>query len=521
MALFGGSKPDHPMADLKQAKVLIAELPANDAAKALEEITFWLDSVSHTPDFKVDYRYGLYDLLDQAGKNPHRKLTQEYMATDRQEKFRENKLWNAVFEFRKTLGACYNQCIDEFQTGASGAGALKKELPAVIGRAIRLVTLRLKWGYLRYGPIEAGIWSELGRLYQFAETKEISTVRTEIYPGAYGQGTVQEEFLKALMLAVSSLDGLAPLAQEIAERTVANFGNLYTLQVTPAPGCKFFFDLAAGHPPARAMKGDPVNATTRFFGAGTAVLALVQLMRDIKVKEGVPTDVNLGGTYELDAVLSVMRHLALYWKDDPPARSSERRRIATRLTVVHGYQSMLRSIMPVDDEASLDFHVSDGGESWIVENVSEGGFGAIIPQVKGDWIRVGSLLGVQTETSKYWGAGIIRRLTRDEYQQRRVGIQLLSKALIPVRLWPAGAASSRNTLGNGDPAILLSAAPDKNGEISLLLGPGTFPSGQGLDMQVGSKRYYLTPARLVEGGEDFDCARFKITQHEQKAPATG
>ena len=46
MALFGGSKPDHPMADLKQAKVLIAELPANDAAKALEEITFWLDSVS-------------------------------------------------------------------------------------------------------------------------------------------------------------------------------------------------------------------------------------------------------------------------------------------------------------------------------------------------------------------------------------------------------------------------------------------------------------------------------------------
>ena len=521
MALFGGSKPDHPMADLKQAKLLISELPANDAAKALEEVTFWLDSVSHTPDFKLDYRYGLYDLLDQAGKIPHRKLTQEYMATDRHEKFREHKLWNAVSEFRKTLGACYNQCIEEFQTGASGAGGLKKELPAILGRAIRLATLRLKWGFLRYGPIEAGIWSELGRLYQFAETKEITTVRAELYPGAYGQGTVQEELLKALMLAVSSLDGLAPLAQEIAERTVAHFGNLFALQVKPSPGCNYFFDLAGGHPPARVMKGDPVNPTTRFFGAGTAVNALGQLMRDIKVKEGVPSDVNLGGTYELDAVLSVMRHLALYWKDDPPARSSERRRIATRLTVVHGYSAMLRSIMPVDDEASLDFHVADAGESWIVENVSEGGFGAIIPQVKGDWIRVGSLLGVQTETAKYWGAGIIRRLTRDEYQQRRVGIQLLSKALIPVKLWPASSVSGRSTMANGNPAILLSAAPDKNGEISLLLELGTFTLGQALDMQVGSKRYYLMPTRLVEGGEDFDCACFRITTHEQKAATAG
>ena len=514
MALFGGSKPDHPMADPKQARLLIAELPANDTAKALEEVTFWLDSVSHTADFKLDYRYGLYDLLDQAGKNHHRKLAQDYMVTDRQEKFRENKLWNAVFEYRKTLGGCYNQCIEQFQTGVSGAGAIKKELPAIIARAIRIATLRLKWGLLRYGPIEPGIWSELGRLYQFAETKDITAVTVEIYPGPHGQGTVREEFLKALMLAVSSLDGLAPLAQEIAERTVAHLGNKFMLQRTPAPGCQYFFDLAAGKPPARVMNGVAADPTTRFFGAGAAAAALAQLIHDTQAREGVPADVNLGGSYELQAVLSVMRNLALYWTDHPPARSSERRRIATRLTVVHGFQSILRSITPVDDEASLDFQVADGGESWIVENVSEGGFGVIIPQVKGDWIKVGSLLGVQTEASKFWGAGIIRRLTRDEQQQRRVGIQLLSKALIPVKLWPAGTSSAGNTMRNGDLALLLSSAPDKNGEISLLLELGSFTKAQALDMQVGSKQYYLAPNKLVEGGEDFDCARFRIMQRE-------
>ena len=514
MALFGGSKPDHPMADPKQARVLIAELPAHDSAKALEEVTFWFDSVSHTEEFKLDYRYGLYDLLDQAGKNHHRKLTQDYMATDRQEKFRENKLWNAVYEYRKMLGDCYTQCVEQFRSGVSGAGALKKELPSIVARAIRAATLKLKWGLLRYGPIDQGIWGEFGRLYQFAEAKGITATPVDIYPGTYGQGTVQEEFLKGLMLAVSSLDGLTPLAQEIAERTVAHFGSLFVLQQTPAPGCNYHFDLAAGAPPARTMKGVAVQATTRFFGAGPAAAALAQLMQEIKAKEGVPSNVNLGGTYAVDAVLSVMRHLALYWADDPPARSSERRRIATRMTVVHSFRTILKSLIPVDDEASLDFQAKDGGESWIVENVSEGGFGAIIPQVKGDWIKVGSLLGVQTETSKFWGAGIIRRLTRDEHQQRRVGIQLLSKALILVKLWPAGTVSAGNTMRNGDLAILLSTSPDKNGEISLLLELGTFSKGQALEMKVGNKQYYLVPNKLVEGGEDFDCAKFRIMQRE-------
>jgi hypothetical protein len=514
MALFGGSKPDHPMADTKQARALIAELPAHDTAKALEEVTFWLDSVSHTANFKLDYRYGLYDLLDQAGKNHHRKLAQDYMATERQEKFRENKLWNAVFEYRKMLAACYNQCVEQFESGAGGAGAIKKDLPAIVARAIRAETLKLKWGLLRYGPIEPTIWSELGRLYQFAETRGIATLAVYIYPGSHGQGTVQEEFLKTLMLAVSSLDGLTPLEQEIAERTGAHFGNLFTLQLTASSGCNYVFDLSAGRPAARAMKSIKAQPTMRFFGAGAAVPALAQLMQDIKDKEGVPADINLGGIYDTDVVLSVMQHLALYWADHPPARSSERRRIATRMTVVHGFRLILKSLMPVDDEESLDFQAKDGGESWIVENVSEGGFGAIIPQVKGDWIKVGSLLGVQTETSTFWGAGIIRRLTRDEHQQRRVGIQLLSKGLILVKLWPAGTVSAGNTLRNGDMAVLLSTSPDKHGEVSLLLEIGTFSKGQALDMQVGNKQYYLLPNKLVEGGDDFDCAKFKIMQRD-------
>jgi hypothetical protein len=171
MALFGGGKPDHPMADVKNAKLLIAELPANDSLKAVEEVTFWLDSITREEGFKVDYRFQLIDALDQAAKNHPRKLAQDYLATDRQEKFRESKLWNASIEFWKTLGGAYIHCVEQFQAGASGSGAVKKDLPVIIARALRTLTLQLKWGLLRYGPLDDQLWSDLGRLFLFAETQ--------------------------------------------------------------------------------------------------------------------------------------------------------------------------------------------------------------------------------------------------------------------------------------------------------------------------------------------------------------
>ena len=514
MALFGGGKPDHPMADPKRARALIAEFPVHDPVKALDEVTFWLESVSNTEGFKLDYRYELYDLLDQAAKNHQRKLSQDYLNTDRQEKFRESKMWNTEFEFWRMLGQAYNQCIELYQAGASGASSIKKELPAIVARVMRSLTLQLKWAALRYGPVDDRVWSELGRLYLFAESKGFSTTQVAMYPGAHGQGTVEQEFLKALMLGMSSTDGLTPLKQEIAERTVAHFGKLYKLQDKPAPECNYYFDLSMRRPPARVMKGLKPNPMIRYFGAAAALPELRQLIEDIKNKEGVPSDVNLGAAYDAGLVRSVMGHLAVYWSDKPPARSSERRQTATRLTVVHGLGEILRCINPANDDVSLDFHATDGSESWIVENVSDGGFGAIVPQVRGDWIKVGTLLGVQSETAKFWGAGIVRRITHDDFQQRRVGIELISKAVIPVRLSPAGDVSSINALRFGDDGVLLSTAPDQSGDIALLLPVGSYSQRQALGMNVREKQYYLMPRKLVEGGEDFDWAKFKVMRQE-------
>ena len=117
---------------------------------------------------------------------------------------------------------------------------------------------------------------------------------------------------------------------------------------------------------------------------------------------------------------------------------------------------------------------------------------------------------MQTEASQFWAAAIIRRIARDEYQLRHVGIQLLAQAVIPIRLAPAGSAFPADATREGEPGVLLSPTPDRHGEIALLLRGGSYTPGQGLEMNVRGKRYQLAPRKLVEGGDDFDWVKFKV-----------
>ena len=61
-------------------------------------------------------------------------------------------------------------------------------------------------------------------------------------------------------------------------------------------------------------------------------------------------------------------------------------------------------------------------ESWIVENVSRGGFGATIQDIKGDWLKVGALLSLQPEGAENWVVGVVRRYHRLSEQEAQVAV---------------------------------------------------------------------------------------------------
>lgn len=506
---IGGDKAEHPMADPRQTRAIVDALPAKDAVKMLEEVTDWLESLNQSDSFALDRRLQGVELLDGAARRQQRELTKEYLSTPRVQKFQENRLWNAEYSFCTQLGEAYLRCIKECLSGFSGASAIRDSLPVITSRALRTLGLQLKWTLLRYGLAEERIWAEAAQLYRLAEQKQLLDVPVAVYPGPEGESSVKREFLKALMLLASSTDGLPPARQDLAERVIAHFAGAFQLSARPE-GCTHCFDLAVPKSPSRLLKSVEPSTTLLYFGAGDALNRLNLLSQLASARGAIPSDINLGGAYPHDVVLGVLRHLALYWSDKAPARSSERRPTAGRITVLPGANEIFSALNPTVS-VDLDFSSNQSAESWIVENVSEGGYGAIIPSQKTDWLKVGTLIGMKSETSNYLGIGLIRRISRDAHKQRRVGIQVLTKAAIPVQVSRASTMSSLNFDLKAEEAILLSASPDAQGEIGVLLREGVFNGRDSFDLQFRDQHYTLMPSTIVEVGEDFDWARFKVT----------
>jgi len=275
-------------------------------------------------------------------------------------------------------------------------------------------------------------------------------------------------------------------------------------------GCTHSFDLAVPRAPARMVPG-VAPAGLLFFGAGDALGAIERLTERIEAENRIPSEIDFGGSYDRDEIIGVFRHLAQYWSDRPPVRGSERRQTAARITVVPGADQIF-SVLEPGAGSPLDFSRNQTAESWIVENVSDGGYGAIVPPQLIDWVRVGALIGMKGEVSEHMGIGLIRRITRDAHQQRRVGIQVLTKTAVPVTIARANTMSALNFDLREEDAILLNIKPDARGEVDLLLREGIFDGRDSLDMTLQRRSYRLVPSRVIEAGEDFRWVRFKVTR---------
>jgi hypothetical protein len=375
--------------------------------------------------------------------------------------------------------------------------AVKAQLPLLLARALRSVAQRIKWQHMRYGPVDGSAWGVLNKAYAFAELRKLATAKVVVYPAVPGESTPQLEFLKAVMFSASSPDSLLPLEVEIAERIIGEYVPRVMLASAPGAENGYWIDLAQSMGPARLARApQPGPTTLRYFGASAALADLEKLIDTILESGAVPSSVNLGGVYDTDTLVGVLRHLASYWSPEPPERKHPRHNVKSRLSVAHGFDGVLGVL---DTSASLDFDNS-AVESWIVENVSAGGFGAVIPQLKGDWLRVGAMLAMQPEGGSNWVLGLVRRVNKGENHQARVGIQTLSKAPM-VSQFSFGVVT--------EPAIFLKGTEPDRGEASIALRTGVFAPTQNLEADRDGKRHVYMPVGLVERGEDYEIGRFR------------
>lgn len=499
LKFFGGGKSDHPMADLKAARRLLDEVPSGDAFKALEELSHWFESVRTAEGFKPEHLAQLVQLIDDAAQVHVRKLQRDYVTNPRLSRFQEQRLWGAIHEYWNQASQAFVACLDLFSSGAKGADALKNSLPLLVVRALRALSAQIKWQYIRYGPFDNSCWGVVAKVYALAEARKIASVKVAAYAGASAESSAEQEFLKLAMMASSSPDSLLPGEIELAERLIAHFSNSFKLSLDQQPDIAYWIDLASGSPPLRLARPPQHAPTLRFFAAGKAVQDLEQLIATVSSTNNVPAALNLGG-YEPETVLDVLRHLALYWSPKPPERRHPRHRVKSRLNVSPGLEGVLSALNP---SASLDFD-QNRIENWIVEDVSAGGFGASIPQIKGEWLKIGGLVALQPEGGDNWVIGLIRRLNREGAQKGAVGIQTLARSAVVVELHnqdgPVGSGADTAQ------AVLLNPSAQEP-EAQLLVRGNVWAAGQQYRFARDGKEVMLMSSSVQERGVDYELMR--------------
>ena len=70
-----------------------------------------------------------------------------------------------MVEFWRQLGAAYEFSLAQTLPGCRGSGALKPLSASIASRAIRALTLEVKWGFMRYGSLDPTLWGRLAALY--------------------------------------------------------------------------------------------------------------------------------------------------------------------------------------------------------------------------------------------------------------------------------------------------------------------------------------------------------------------
>jgi len=412
-------KAIHPLASSREAKRILAEIATRGPLGAVEDAGAWLESLAADESFKLPQRLELILKLDEAAAVQARRLGRDYPALSGASRAQESRQWELGHGYWRQLAAAYVDCIARYRVAEKEGDAVRPQLPLIYMRLINALAAQLKWTRFRYGPVDPAFWTMLGGTYLTAVEAKIAQRSMLLYAGGV-DSTIESEYLKVLIFQAASMDNLQPLEIEIAERFIAYFLPFFSLIRELRRENVYWVDAAKPLPPTRLAKLPEVTPTLRFFDGTRAVAAVGKTIEQIRGEGRVPPGINLGAQYEVDMVIPVLEHLALCWAPRPPMRSNVRHRINSRLNVVNG-------LAAVHQQLSGRASGAAGVETWVIDDVSLGGFGAQVTISRNDWIRIGALVGMQPEGGDNWLIGVVRRYARSGPNQGSVGIETISK----------------------------------------------------------------------------------------------
>ncbi|MDR0528108.1 MAG: hypothetical protein LBG69_00600 [Zoogloeaceae bacterium] len=502
--------------DLPQEKSTFSLLTANDLQqfvqalppdpfRAVDSVVAQLEGVLDS-GMDVAARFGVVSQLDEAAQSRVKQLALGYLQIPRPGKAEENRLRTMILGFWANVSRVYGHILAAVVEGKdASAKQLMPRLPFLVGRTLVSVGEHLKWEYFGYGTISKKFWANVGRTYLLSEKFGFAEKTLQIYPGIGGISSPQKEYLKILFFQTASLNSLLPPEIELADRLIAHLLPSFVFSETEEEQSLYWVAVGSEREPTRSSCPPPASLrAVRYFHAGDAAARLHLLMQEAETANAIPVKISQDERFNLRDFLNVTQHLAQQWSKTAPQRRFERHAILRRVTVLPGFVNSYVMTAP-------EFGGKPSGlplESWIVENVSRGGFGAVIKRVNSDWIRVGALLALQPEESGGWLIGVIRRVRHVSDEEIKVGIETLSKRIAALETRPRSVSSV--AFNPGSPALWLQDDDPKE-PIRFVFPRDTFNPEERLESEYNGRRIFLTPVELKEQGLDYEIATYKVT----------
>lgn len=504
------NKSDHPLANLKSAQHLLDALPKTDSVVVLHEIGHWIEELfDPANEFRLDHQFAVLRMLDDEAHIHLRKIIHSYFAAVPPTAFQENRQWgamNAYFTFTE-LG--YLKVLVGLRNGEKGSSAIKANVALICARGIYAIAGILECTAVRYGKIDPQLWVHLAEFYAYAEAERCQDDELVVYAGLGGATSVERLFAALLMWYTSGVGSFRPLDLHIAKRLITHMSKSFSVREQCGEDSLFAFDLAHPAPPTRVKEaGTMYPQSIRFVAAGGAPRKIEDMLKTLG-KDLVPEELNMGIAYTAEMVGVVASQLAKCCHMPMPLRRYPRRKIKVNMSVANGFAKMV-------GQTEVDFNLDDtASESWDVEDISSTGFRCVLPAGRPSSVTIGTLVGLQPEKVQHWGAGIVRRLSRDAQNNLHVGVEMLASKVMGVTL--RGYDGIRSDAVH--PALLLDKPDAQDGEGWVLMKPNSFSMNLSPAMMLGEQRYLLLPLALVEKGADFDLARYRKMEQDSSDDA--
>jgi hypothetical protein len=482
------------------------DLPRDQPLSALQQLSLRLDRLPATDEISAGRACELVEHFSELGRPAVAKLLGEYLlGVERLNDLHGQQVWSTVTGYLDKLVCAYRWCLERYEASAGMGKSTASVLAAVATHAIQACAARQKWTHLRYRRVAREQWGALVWSYLLAERARLAQ-EDPSHPGlATLRSGAEHAFLKSLALAAASPGGLAPLEIEVAERLIERCGPQLALAQRSAEPATYFIDLSATDGPQRLLPPKEPPASGRIIVLSRAAVTLQQFSEDLASGLLSPADLGLDLEWRCtpELVAATIRHLLRHWRRTE--RRHARHREVFRVSVVHGFDEVASK---VPGTTTQDPFAADQ-EQWIVENRSESGLFAMVSRGQGRAVGAGSLIAFQHSNRPAWHAGIIRRVEREDEESRHFAIEALATGTSAVSIQPRfrrkGEDQSKTIVG-----LHLIESPAPADQISLLLPTDTFSPSAPLQMQVNGREYLLIPQQLLESGNDYQIARFKL-----------